>query len=587
MDGPSNIDRTPLLEGINAAPANSADDDLPLAEAVVVSYELETYDATLQIAPSSWLSTSTSGSDPPASLNFERARDTAVATSFRRPGYEPPTLQGASEAVTVAERCRHQSWGSALMLTGGLCQSASSITNVGSLETWHIGASTTVNGGLGAQAMQHVAAAHDGIVSSISTACDASSHVCASDSSLARSGTLVMTGGADKKANLWLLPRASGTSSGGKTDTHGDSAPPAATGSLQRLCQLSGHSDWVKCVTLGQNGLWAASGGREGSLRFWAPRSVSAFATSAYSVAAEGKLRRDAAQAPGHSCVLVDPWKTLSRDMEICRHSARRPRLIGLHQLQRGLAWVTAIARYRRQRLVACSGDPHMLCSGGEDKKMLVWDTRIGDAVHCSEQHEGTVLCLAFSPCSRSTAPSPPPWLISGGEDGHLLVHDTRTWRVLATLQDPSSAAQSGRTRASSEASAGPCGSFATLGSSSGSFALGSAAGCSSTSSADASRKWEGESRGATHYYAIVACAAVADASGSSSGGGCWVAAAGGDRVVRVWRCSNGGGGSAQQHTDESGLLDECGASSGWGWQHVGSVQSDLASVTCLGLLPA
>ncbi|CAM9410124.1 unnamed protein product [Chrysoparadoxa australica] len=82
----------------------------------------------------------------------------------------------------------------------------------------------------------------------------------------------------------------------------------------------------------------------------------------------------------------------------------------------------------------------HCLISGGDDRRVVVWDARMGDAVASMEKHVSAVTCVALDQSGQGK------WLASGGEDGYLYIYEPRTWKVLKTLHSPPHAASSSLT---------------------------------------------------------------------------------------------------------------------------------------------
>ncbi|CAM9984419.1 unnamed protein product [Choristocarpus tenellus] len=88
-------------------------------------------------------------------------------------------------------------------------------------------------------------------------------------------------------------------------------------------------------------------------------------------------------------------------------------------------------------RCLATSSSGSLLVSGGEDKKVVVWNPNSRRAVVSLNSHMGTVMGVAVDPAHEGgSGGGDPRWVATGGEDGFLFVWDPRQWKKpIATLR--------------------------------------------------------------------------------------------------------------------------------------------------------
>lgn len=177
-----------------------------------------------------------------------------------------------------------------------------------------------------------------------------------------RSGSLIATGGDDKRVNVWAIGKPHALvvrCAGGPGAGRGANSP--------RTQSLTGHTSAVECVAFDASEEVVVAGSSGGTLKIWDPE-----------------------QGKGASCERV----TLR-----CLHRSPRPPVV--RTLTGHRASVGAVDFHPFGEFFA---------SGSEDRSLRVWDVRQRGCVHALEGHSRAVCRLAFSPDGR--------WIVSGGQDG-------------------------------------------------------------------------------------------------------------------------------------------------------------------------
>jgi serine/threonine protein kinase len=183
---------------------------------------------------------------------------------------------------------------------------------------------------------------------------------------------------------------------------------PSSRGGLAR--RLSGHTDWVKCVAFAPEGNLIASGGLDGTLRLWSPR------TSAETWRGEGQ---------GHtSAVLCLAFSCTSRWLA----TGGQDRLLCLWDLEaRHVQW-RAAGHTDNINAVAFSGDGTRILTASHDGTLRLWDTASGHERHGWPAHDGPVWGAAITADGRRA--------LSGGQDGMLRLWDVESDESLLSLPE-------------------------------------------------------------------------------------------------------------------------------------------------------
>ena len=191
-----------------------------------------------------------------------------------------------------------------------------------------------------------------------------------------RSGSLLATGGDDKKVNVWAVGKPHAlVVCGGAGAVVCDASSP--------LQSLSGHTSPVECVAFDASEEVLVAGAAGGTLKIWDPE--------------EGR------GTPSHP----PPPSAHSH-----RPATRRARSPHTHSRPSVVRTLTG----HRSNVVAVAFHPfgEFFASGSHDTSLRVWDVRQRTCVHTYAGHSRAVTHLAFSPDGR--------WVVSGGLDGAVKV---------------------------------------------------------------------------------------------------------------------------------------------------------------------
>jgi hypothetical protein len=284
-----------------------------------------------------------------------------------------------------APNCVRLDCGGLLLLSVGLGVSESTCT-VGGACAWKLYADQTVEM-LPAERCKDIALEHGGSITGVA----------GTTTPLSREHPSLVTSSLDRRLRLWRL----------SDDGCG----------LAKFAELAGHTDWVTCCSLADEG-WVASGSRDTSLKVWKRNSGGLWTCTGHIPGAHGSsdhieccvsLKGGSELATGGTDWSVKLW-----DAERAAETAKLE--IGGHN--------------RAIQSLAASSSSSLVVSGGEDCCVIVWDVKSGKAARKLESaHFGTVRALALDQALTPT------WLASGGEDGIMNVTDLRTWKTSALLQ--------------------------------------------------------------------------------------------------------------------------------------------------------
>ena len=205
----------------------------------------------------------------------------------------------------------------------------------------------------------------------------------------------------------WMTARGPASPPGGDPPPAEPARPITLPAGLQRA--FRGHGDAVECVALSADGLKAASGSWDKSVRVWD--------------LAAGRL---IARLEGHAGTLAHPgivyrvlFRAGGRELVSCGYDGtiRLWDIAGGRQLRQLTGHAGAVTA------LALSGDGRTLVSGGADRTVRVWDLDTYRQTHKLEGHHGPVRGVAVAADGRRA--------VSGGNDSQMRLWDLAQGREL------------------------------------------------------------------------------------------------------------------------------------------------------------
>ena len=218
-----------------------------------------------------------------------------------------------------------------------------------------------------------------------------------------------------------------------------------------KCCQtLTGHTDWIRCVTFSWDGQSLASGSNDHTVRLWDVSTGKCYQTLTghtnwvWSVAFSWDGQYLASASDDHTVKLWDlstgrcsnlnghtNWVrslAFSPDGQILA-SGSDDHTVKLWNINTGECWKTFYQHTNWVRSVAFSGDGQTLASGSGDHSVKLWDIGTGECCKTLQGDTSRVWSVAFSPIP----PNPPDQgglggiLASGSDDFKVRLWDVRT----------------------------------------------------------------------------------------------------------------------------------------------------------------
>ncbi|KAK6623517.1 hypothetical protein RUM43_009369 [Polyplax serrata] len=197
------------------------------------------------------------------------------------------------------------------------------------------------------------------------------------------SGRVLVTGGNDKKVNLWAI------------------------GTTNYVLSLNAHTSPVECVKFGHTEEFVCSGSEAGELYIW-------------DLEANKKTRTFIGHKDGIRCMDFHPYGDFlasgSLDTSIKLWDLRRKGCISNY---RGHILTVNSVRF--------SPDGLWLASGGDDGVVKIWDVRIGRLLQEFPDHFGSVLTVEFHPHEFLLA--------SGSSDGTVNFWDLEKFQLVSKVE--------------------------------------------------------------------------------------------------------------------------------------------------------
>lgn len=199
-----------------------------------------------------------------------------------------------------------------------------------------------------------------------------------------KSGRVMVTGGDDKKVNLWAI---------GKTSC---------------FMSLSGHTTPVDCVQFNQLEELVCAGSRAGALKVWdleAAKLVRTLNGHKYAI----------------KCIDFHPYGDFlvsgSADSSIKIWDTRKKGVIMTYNDHKGTV-----------NSVKFSPDGQWIATGGEDSSVKIWDLRIGKVLKNFQDHSNAVTCVEFHPHEFLLA--------TGSTDRSMNLFDLENFNLVSSESD-------------------------------------------------------------------------------------------------------------------------------------------------------
>ncbi|KAL2915670.1 hypothetical protein HK105_204855 [Polyrhizophydium stewartii] len=196
-----------------------------------------------------------------------------------------------------------------------------------------------------------------------------------------KSGRVIVTGGEDRKVNLWTVGRSSA------------------------VLSLSGHSSSVECVALDWPEELVVAGAASGTLKLWDLEHAKV-------------IRTLAGHKSSAMCVQFHPFGEFfasgSSDCSVRLWDVRRK---GCIQTYNGHAGTV--------RRLEITPDGRWIASSGEDNTVKIWDMTAGKLLHTIADHSDFASALAFSPTELVLA--------TASHDRRIRVYDLQNFACVAT----------------------------------------------------------------------------------------------------------------------------------------------------------
>jgi len=169
-----------------------------------------------------------------------------------------------------------------------------------------------------------------------------------------KSGSVMVTGGDDKKVNVWAIGRANA------------------------IMSLSGHTSAVECVSFDSNEQTVIAGSAGGTLKLW-----------------DLEQAKVARTLTGHrsNCISVQ-WHPYGEFFA----SGSVDTNLKIWDLRRRTCIQTYKGHARGVRQIIFSPDGRWVVSGGDDGVVKLWDLTMGKLVHEFTQHSAAISALAIHP---------------------------------------------------------------------------------------------------------------------------------------------------------------------------------------------